>query len=43
MARQRFYGTIALRFEDGVAVRIRREESLPMGKVGAGYEGLQDE
>jgi hypothetical protein len=43
MARQRFFGTISVRFEDGVAVHIRREESLPVGKVGAGYEGVSDE
>jgi hypothetical protein len=43
MVRQRFYGTISVRFEDGIAVHIRREESLPVGKVGAGYEGVRDE
>ena len=43
MARQRFFGTISVRFEDGIPVHIRREESLPVGKVGAGYEGVSDE
>ena len=43
MSRQRFYGTITVRFEDGVPVHVHREESLPVGKLSTGYEGVRDE